>query len=242
MLRVMLVHQDEKWFFACVSRALAKQVVSLGFMPSDYKVQHKSHVEKTMIVCTTGYIPHDGNFESGGRAVKIAFDRVGGMVPSKRTTYKRGEPDAAGNYKMDGPVSKIAGKNYWQNWEIRGSQEQAKDGTPKFSLLVYFKDVLIHKLESIAREYGIIIYFQWDGAGPHTDKKLVDWLRAEFDKRGWIFKLQPSQSPITNISDACIFPSLSKKVSSNQAFNFKGIRKILKGDEIWDSAMAAWGR
>jgi hypothetical protein len=225
-----------------VGRAFAKQVTSIGVMPVDFKVQHKSHVDKTMATVTAGFIPNDGNIENGGKAVKIGFHRVGAMVEAKRTTRKKGETDSTtGTYRMDGELSRLKGNTYWKNMEITGSAETSKDGkTQKFSLLVYFRDVLLKLLEDQARKHGTVIYFQWDGAGPHTCKKLKAFLATEFTKRGWIFKLQPSQSPITNINDACIFPSLSKSVSSSQALKFEGTRKILKGDEIFEAARQSW--
>jgi len=83
---------------------------------------------------------------------------------------------------------------------------------PKFSLLAFWKEVLLPKLEALARKYGCVIRFQWDGAGPHTEEELVAWLRTEFGKRGWMFVFQPSQSPETNIHDFFIFPAMSKRM------------------------------
>jgi hypothetical protein len=83
---------------------------------------------------------------------------------------------------------------------------------PKFSLLAFWKEVLLPKLEVLARKYGCVIRFQWDGAGPHTEEELVAWLRTEFGKRGWMFVFQPSQSPETNIHDFFIFPAMSKRM------------------------------
>ena len=49
---------------------------------------------------------------------------------------------------------------------------------------------------------------------------------------------QPSQSPILNTKDACIFPALSKRVTEAQ-----GIAKgsvALEGEEIWQFAKQAF--
>jgi len=48
-----------------------------------------------------------------------------------------------------------------------------------------------------------------------------------FNRRGWIFCFQPSQTPKSNVKDSCIFPSLSRLVTKeqerpNQSYFFKG--------------------
>jgi hypothetical protein len=69
---------------------------------------------------------------------------------------------------------------------------------------------------------------------------MLEYVSKEFQRRGWIFKFQPSQCPISNVNDACVFPSLSKKVSGNQAKQFDGVRKILRGEAIWEAALEAY--
>ena len=56
-----------------------------------------------------------------------------------------------------------------------------------------------------------------DSAGPHTDDVLLDFLRQQFLDRNWMIVRQPSQSPLTNVKDTCVFPSLSKEVSWQQS-------------------------
>lgn len=170
--------------------------------------------------------------------MKVDFKRVGGYSPAEKDSHAR-EYDDKGNYTMTGKQLREKGKMYWTNWEVTGHVDSA-GGVPKFSLLKHFRDSLIPALEEKARKYNCIVKFQFDGAGPHNDKELLKFLRDEFAKRGWIFKFQPSQCPILNVSDACIFPSLSKTVSSNQAIQFDGNRKILQGDAIWNAASDAW--
>jgi hypothetical protein len=59
----------------------------------------------------------------------------------------------------------------------------------------------------------ICIVKQEDGAGLHQDKNYVKEMQKEFDKRNCLIFNQPSQSPITNVHDVCIFPMMSKMVS-----------------------------
>jgi hypothetical protein len=49
---------------------------------------------------------------------------------------------------------------------------------------------------------------------------------------------QPSQSPITNVHDACIFPIMSKAVSRHQALNFGAT--LLKGEQLNQAVMNMW--
>jgi len=221
-----------------VERNNAKQITSLGIFPVDYTVRHKSHIEKIMIICTTGIIPYEGDIMKGGIGVKVLFSRVGCMTEAKQDSHAREYHDD-GRYTMTGEQLRKKGELYWENWEVTGSDEE-REGVKKFALLRYFRDELIPALEDKARRYNVIIRFQWDGAGPHNDSRLLRFIQAEFNKRGWIFDFQPSQCPILNVSDACIFPSLSKKVSSNQAVQFDGTRKILRGEAIWDAAKDAY--
>ena len=51
-----------------------------------------------------------------------------------------------------------------------------------------------------------------------------------FEERNWLLFNQPSQSPITNVYNACDFPIMSKAVSLNQALVY-GTR-LMKGEEL----------
>jgi hypothetical protein len=58
-----------------------------------------------------------------------------------------------------------------------------------------------------------VIVKQEDGAGLHTDSTYLKGMKREFDRRDWLLFNQPSQSPVTNVHDACIFPMMSKAVT-----------------------------
>ena len=63
-------------------------------------------------------------------------------------------------------------------------------------------------------------------------------LEEEFRNRGWMIVPQPPNSPICNVKNACIFPALSKAVSSIQATIYNN--KMLEGDEINTCVQQAW--
>jgi len=72
---------------------------------------------------------------------------------------------------------------------------------------------------------------QMDGAGPHTDAKLLNKLNKQFNQRGWILKFQPANSPLTNVNDACVFPCMSKAVPAEQGLSNGSI--VLQAEELW---------
>ena len=79
---------------------------------------------------------------------------------------------------------------------------------------------------------------QEDSAGPHCDKTYLHEMREEFLKRDWLLFNQPSQSPVTNVHDACIFPMMSKEVSKEQAITFGS--KMLRQNQLHDTVMKVW--
>jgi hypothetical protein len=76
-----------------------------------------------------------------------------------------------------------------------------------------------------------IMRYQMDGTGPHTDTTLLNAINLEFDKRGWIFTFQPSNYPLTNVKDYCIFPAMSKAVTAKQGL--KNGSLVIDKEEIW---------
>ena len=116
---------------------------------------------------------------------------------------------------------RVKGNEYFKNWEITAANEGTlKD--PKFSLLKLFEDEIFPALDQLAVELEtrlgkrIMIIFQWDNASPHSSKILMKYLQEEFKKRNWHIFPQPPRSPLSNVHDTWIFPSLSKIVSEMQ--------------------------
>lgn len=217
-----------------------KLLSELGMERVNHTVQHKSHVPKVMMAVTSGYLV-DGDITVGGRAVKIDFARVGRMEAASKDSYKAVWTDAGQRTHPKVPENKLRNKGemYFKGMNVTG----VKEGTakkPTWSLKVYLRDEMIPELEKLAEELHCIIRWQWDGAGPHADAELIEWVEAEFLKRGWIFKFQPAQSPITNTMDQCVFPSLSK--SQSKAQTMATGKRCLREEEIWTAAKAAWER
>ena len=49
-VKFVLMHMDEKWFYAVKTRSNTKVLTSIGLDPSDYYAQHKSHIGKEMYI------------------------------------------------------------------------------------------------------------------------------------------------------------------------------------------------
>ena len=55
--QIILVHMDEKWFFSIVVRHNLKYIPFLGIEPMQHSVQHKLHIDKTMGIASTAFVP-----------------------------------------------------------------------------------------------------------------------------------------------------------------------------------------
>ena len=84
----------------------------------------------------------------------------------------------------------------------------------------------------------VCIVKQEDGAGLHQDETYQQKMKEVFDQKDWLLFDQPSQSSVTNVHDACVFPMMSKAVSSTQAVNFGS--RLLKGEELNQTVMKVW--
>ena len=94
--------------------------------------------------------------------------------------------------------------------------------------------------ESEGGLYDVRVKYAMDGAGCHQDKRFLTYLENDFKERGWMFRFQPSQSPITNVHDAAIFPSLSKRVSNEQGMTNRSY--ILRGEQLWETVKESWNK
>jgi len=237
-VQFVLVHMDEKWFYAIVTRRNNKYIPFMGIEPVNHSCHHKSHIYKVMGICSTGFAPIDNDMTKGGRTEKVSLVRVGKMLPAAKDTFKRVyRPDGSFHYpKIPENMLRQKGELYFKPLEVTGCNEGTA-ADPKFSLKKFFEETEIPKLEAVAARLEaatskrIVIRYQMDGAGPHKDGRLTDYLASKFEARGWILKFQPANSPITNVKDACIFPAMSKRVTEAQGLS-KGSH-VLEGEELW---------
>ena len=222
-VQILLVHMDEKWFWSIVVRRNLKCVPFLGIEPVQHDVQHKSHLDKVMGIASTAFEPAGNDMSKGGKAHLVNMTRVGRLATTTRNTYKR-------VYKGN------KGDLYFKSLEVTGSNAGTR-AEPKFDLLSHYANTEIPKLGLMCQEIGtrtgkrVVVRYQKDNAGPHKDKKLVDYLTEQFDARGWMLAFQPSNSPICNTNDDCFFPALSRHISRMQGVT-NGSR-IFQPDELW---------
>ena len=246
--KLVLIHMDEKWFYAIRTRTNNKVLGSIGLTQNFSYVQHKSHIGKEMYIVVTGYILHDGNdICKGGKVIPIALVRVGKMVKATQDSYKRVyKPDGRYWYpKIPANILRKKGEMYFKSCELTGTNE-GTEKKPKISLLKVYQDIIIPAIEEkIVRKYNeggrvkVIIVKQEDNAGPHGKKSYLEQMYNEFwNLRQWILFNQPPNSPMTNVHDTCIFPMLSKVVSWIQSI-FYGAR-LLKGNQLYVAVKKAW--
>lgn len=245
-IQFVMLHMDEKWFYAVRSRRNCKVLTSIGLEGNDYYAHHKSHIGKIMYVVVTAFVPVDNDLRKGGKAIPVACVRVGKMKFADRDSYER-VYNEDGSHFYPAYIEnrlRVAGNEYFEGYELTGSS----DGTekdPKVSLLRLYKDQIIPQIEQKVVErfsdngrVKVCIVKQEDGAGLHTDTTYQDEMREEFARREWILFNQPPQSPVTNVHDACIFPMMSKAVSKEQAMVFRS--RLLDNDALHQCVMNVW--
>ena len=88
-VKFVLMHMDEKWFYAVRTRGNTKVLTSIGLDPSDYYAHHKNHIGKEMYIVCTAFVLNNNDITAGGKAVPISCVRVGRMAPAKKSTYER---------------------------------------------------------------------------------------------------------------------------------------------------------
>jgi hypothetical protein len=155
------------------------------------------------------------------------------------------DPDGSGSYTYPKTLAnrlRVKGQEYFQGMEITGSYK-GTNKTPKYPLTEFFAEEIV-RLEAVAQKIGsetgkrVVVRYQMDGAGPHRDGKLLAFLDEELGDRGWHLKFQPPNSPITNVKDACIFPSLSKRISAAQGLSNGG--RLFSQDQLWEAIQDCW--
>ena len=242
----ILVHMDEKWFYAVRSRNNCKVLTSIGLEPSDYYCQHKNHIGKEMYIVVTGFVLRNNDITAGGTAVPVSCVRVGKMVTCTKDSYKRVyKDDGTFHYpRIPANMLRKEGEQYFKSLELTGSSEGTAK-KPKISLLKVYKEIIIPDIEEkLVRPYSeggtrrVIIVKQEDGAGLHTNTTYQKEMEKIFNEKGWLNFKQASQSPVTNVHDACIFPMMSRDVSAEQALEYGST--LLKGEQLYKCVMKVW--
>ena len=240
------VHMDEKWFYAIRTRSNCKVLTSIGLEAHDYYAHHKSYLGKIMYVVVTAFVPYNNDFTKGGRVIPVACIRAGKMIEAAKDTYKRVYKDDGSYHYPPIPENLVRrkGKEYFKNLNITGSNKGTPQ-KPKCSLLKMYKEEIIPALEDkvvsaldMNGTRKICIVKQEDSAGAHQDAKYRSEMNEEFERREWLLFNQPSQLPVTNVHDACIFPMLSKEVSKEQAVNFSST--MLRTEQLHATVQKVW--
>ena len=70
--KILWIHYDEKWWYGHVNRGNCKLLEILGLEKQYTFVQHKSHIDKVMVVAFVAYA-FDQNIDNGGDGIKFGF-------------------------------------------------------------------------------------------------------------------------------------------------------------------------
>lgn len=243
--QVALSHMDEKWFFGIVMWKHNKSIPFLGVMWVSHSVTHKSHINKTMAIASAAFVPNNNGMESRGQALKVSLERVGGHIKVPKTTHRRVHHDDGSRHcpKRDDNISKEKDEQHWTPMEITGLNEGTAK-SPKFSPLKWFFEKGAPHLEEICQQVFtltgkiIVARHQMDGVGPHGCAVSLNKLQELFDLRGWILKLQPSQPPLTDSKDACIFLAMSKEATAEQRPSHGS--NVLEAEQLWKAVTKCW--
>ena len=163
------------------------------------------------------------------RAVRVVVGRASSAEPSESSSAERHwqsrqsrrrqsvvgkryiDVDGNVSFPKTGPNAVLLrkkGQIYPCDVELKGDSVGTPQ-KPKFSLKKMWLDDILPYLDEITGTGGPLenfkVKFQEDGAGPHTKKSYVSFLKAELDKRGWYYTPQPPNSPLTNVLDLLIF-------------------------------------
>jgi hypothetical protein len=185
--------------------------------------------------------PEKCNWYNGCTAYKIGLYRSAVKLKAQKTQYNRqyrvyedGHVDYRCNRWTNGGILRSVGDEYYHDCETVGSMKD--DTKKKFSLLKLWRKKLLPRLEQLANDINGIIWYQHDNAGAHDNVALVKFLEEEFERRGWIFIPQPPRSPLTNVNDLQLFPSLSKAISHHPKQWRHGKMYHMNKDDIWTAA------
>ena len=177
-VRYVMLHLDEKWFYAFVSRRNGKILTSIGLESNQIYTRNKSHIDKEMYVVATAFIPHKGNdITKGGKCVPITCICCDELVEAEKDSHKRVYQED-GSHKYP-PIKdnqlRVKGQPYFKSLDLTGSSE----GTykKKISLLKCYRDIIIPALEekivnklSEGGKIKVVIVKQEDNAGLHMEK------------------------------------------------------------------------
>lgn len=242
--KYLLIHLDEKWFYGMLLRH-AKVCEALGLVKTHLYARHGNYLNKVLMLAVVG-VAFTDSLENGGRGVRLGIHRAeAAKIAQQRQNETRTDPTTGQVTRPSeaegGRVVRNAGDTFWVDCEVTGSTS-ATSTKPKFSLLKFLRDILFPQVEAIVGEGGVFAgytpIFQWDNAGPHSDKTLVSFAEAFCAARGWGWEPQAAQMPFSNVLDLLVFPKLSRQHA--HLVRTSAGRSVGDKDVIWRHAKNAY--
>jgi hypothetical protein len=141
-------------------------------------------------------------------------------------------------------ILRVKGQQYFENHEITGSKRTDSKGNKKFPIADWIRDTLMPALKALCQRIEhqtgkrVHVRGQWDNASPHTEIGVLRLIASLFESLGWVWTMQPSNSPLTNVCDAAFFPAMAKDVSALQGILYGG--RYMKEERLWEAVLRAW--
>ena len=194
------VHGDEKWFFLFKDGTAVRVFPNADgtySIPIPARVYHKSRMPKVMFLAVVTRPRPEYGFDGKIGIWPFTVERVA-KRSDKRTGTVAGVSVIIEDVKIDAKayLEKIVGKGGVFE-KIRAKMTWFREGSGK-------------------PEAGRPLYFQHDGAKPHTAKANQEAYAAEGGKYGFDIRirLQPAQKPEFNFLDLAFFRSLDSDVTT----------------------------
>mmetsp|Transcript_26045 Transcript_26045/g.26462 ORF Transcript_26045/g.26462 Transcript_26045/m.26462 type:complete len:396 (-) Transcript_26045:7-1194(-) len=237
--KILWIHYDEKWWYGHVNRGNCKLLEILGLEKQYTFVQHKSHIDKVMVVAFVAYA-FDQNIDNGGDGIKLGFFRCEGARVAKMTVRKSRRLPATGALVRDGAIIRQSGDVYLVDCNVTGSDE-GTSSAPKFSLLSVFRDHIFPKVETLVgpggQYKGYLPVIQGDNAGPHCNARYMQFVTDYCNNNNMKWEPQAPQMLHANNLDLAVFPAMSKQHSNLLKSTLNSVATC---DQIWNAAEHVW--
>ena len=190
-------HGDESWIWLMADGTLCRVYPNRDgtfTMPEPPRVRHKSHIPKVMFLVVNARPRPEYNFDG-----KI------GIWEFSEIVHTRNGDEKVLNISVNADVyrAKIVSK---------GGVFEAM----RAKMWWFHKDATMPD-GSATPEAGQPLYYQHDGARPHTAKKNTQVWATHGAMKGFDIRVvtQPAQSPDLNINDLCFFRSLKSRLAGH---------------------------
>ena len=213
--KFLLVHFDEKWFYANAIRPGAKLDRARGLYQGRYRrTKNSHHIDAVMILAFVGFAFND-HILNGGEGVKVGMVRCARAHTAKKAVYKAVYDDDGKRThpKIEENLVRAKGDIYFKDANVTATNV-GTPSEPKFDLLTFFTAYLFPRLRELVGPDGPYkghqLILQGDNAPTHADEAFIKEMKRVCEAEGWLWEPQGAHMPHANVLDLAVFPSWSK--------------------------------